>query len=128
MMVPIRRSLLCPFPGLPGRGGLRRSAASRPASSEPAKPAPAEPPAPASQPPAETPADSRNEEITSESSPKDVDVVDPGGERGPVTLVEAARAERERRARSGPPVAVITDKNVAHSKGISPWPIRRSPR
>jgi hypothetical protein len=44
-------------------------------------------------------------------------VVDPGGERGPVTLVEAAKAERERRARSGPPVAVITDENVAKSKG-----------
>jgi hypothetical protein len=87
--------------------------------SEPAKPAPAEPtaPSPTTQ-PAETPAASRNEEITPESSrPKDVDVVDPGGERGPLTLVEAARAERERRARSGPPVAVITDKNVAHSTG-----------
>jgi hypothetical protein len=34
-----------------------------------------------------------------------------------VSLVEAAKAERERRARSGPPVAVITDKNVTHSKG-----------
>jgi hypothetical protein len=86
--------------------------------SEPAKPAPAEQPAPsqAAQ-PADPPTASKNEEITSETEPKDVDVVDPGGERGPVSLVEAAKAERERRARSGPPVAVINDKNVAHSKG-----------
>jgi hypothetical protein len=41
-------------------------------------------------------------------------VVDPGEESGatPQTLVEAARAERERRARAGAPVAVITDKNL----------------
>lgn len=64
----------------------------------------------------ETP-QSRTEEITTQESSKEVDVVDPGGERGSVSLVEAARAERERRARSGPPVAVITDKNVGHSKG-----------
>ncbi len=57
------------------------------------------------------------EEITPESKPKEVDVVDPGGESGPVSLVEAAKAERERRARSGPPVAVINDQNVAKSKG-----------
>lgn len=85
---------------------------------EPVKPAPAAQPAPAppaeAQPPA---AGSKSEEITPDSSRKDVDVVDPGGERGPVSLVEAARAERERRARSGPPVAVITDKNVSKSKG-----------
>jgi hypothetical protein len=87
--------------------------------SKPAPPAPAEKPAPTPAPqPAETPIASRNEEITTENSrPKDVDVVDPGGERGPLTLVEAAKAERERRARSGPPVAVINDKNVTHSKG-----------
>ena len=83
---------------------------------EPVKPAPAAQPA-APDRPVEAPAESKNEEIDPESSPKDVDVVDPGGERGPVSLVDAARAERERRARSGPPVAVINDKNVAHSKG-----------
>lgn len=89
--------------------------------SKPAKPKPApaaEQPSPArTPPPAEVPAASRTDEITSDSKPKEVDVVDPGGERGPVSLVEAARAERERRARSGPPVAVITDENVAKSKG-----------
>lgn len=83
--------------------------------SEPDKPA--EQSSPRTSQPEEAPAGSRTEEITTEDKPKDVDVVDPGGERGPVSLVEAARAERERRARSGPPVAVITDKNVSHSKG-----------
>lgn len=41
-------------------------------------------------------------------------VVDPGGgEAGrPVSLVEAARAERERRAHAGEPVAVINDKTL----------------
>jgi hypothetical protein len=43
-----------------------------------------------------------------------VDVVDPGGESGPVSLVQAAKAERERRANSGEPVAVITDKTLPH--------------
>jgi hypothetical protein len=113
MTVPIRGSLLClsliaavgcagaPPPPVPG---------SKPAKSA-EQSAPARPPQPE-----EAPAASRSEEITPTTQPKDVDVVDPGGESGP-TLVEAARAERERRARSGPPVAVITDQNVAHSKG-----------
>jgi hypothetical protein len=41
-------------------------------------------------------------------------VVEPGGEAAgkPVSLVEAARAERERRAHAGEPVAVITDKTL----------------
>jgi hypothetical protein len=40
-------------------------------------------------------------------------VVDPGGGADDsVTLVEAARAERERKAHAGPPVAVITDKTL----------------
>jgi hypothetical protein len=41
-------------------------------------------------------------------------VVDPGEDdsHAPQTLVQAARAERERRARAGAPVAVITDKNI----------------
>jgi hypothetical protein len=85
--------------------------------SEPDKPAPVEQSSPRAVQPEEAQAGSRTEEITTEDKPKDIDVVDPGGERGPVSLVEAARAERERRARSGPPVAVITDKNVSHSKG-----------
>lgn len=118
MMVPIRRPcgfLLCltliAAAGCAGAPPPVRK-------SEPAQPAPAEPPAAsAASQPAERPAASRNDEITPESKPREVDVVDPGGERGPVSLVEAARAERERRARSGPPVAVITDQNVAHSKG-----------
>jgi hypothetical protein len=86
---------------------------SKPAETKPEKPA--EPPAPA---PAEPPTSSQGaEEITAATRPKAVDVVDPGGARGPVSLVEAAKAERERRAHAGPPVAVINDKNVAHSTG-----------
>lgn len=48
-------------------------------------------------------------------------VVDAGAEEegGPLSLVEAARAEKERRARAGEPIAVITDKTLPHyaSKG-----------
>jgi hypothetical protein len=72
----------------------------------------ARPAAPAAETPAPTPT-----RTTDEINPREVDVVDPGGDRGPVSLVEAARAERERRAQSGPPVAVITDKNVSKSTG-----------
>jgi hypothetical protein len=69
-------------------------------------------------PPATAPgAASQSEEITPQDKPKEVDVVDPGGEHSPVSLVEASKAERERRARSGPPVAVITDESIKHSKG-----------
>jgi hypothetical protein len=121
MMVPIRR-VEKPLLGLSLVSLVLMGCAGAPPPakrSEPAKPAPTEQPAPPQKAqPAEPPAASKNEEITPETgSPKDVDVVDPGGERGPVSLVEAAKAERERRARSGPPVAVINDKNVAHSKG-----------
>lgn len=86
----------------------------------PSKPAEKPVDNPADKTAAETPAPAAprtTDEITPDRSPREVDVVDPGGERGPVSLVEAARAERERRARSGPPVAVITDANVAKSKG-----------
>jgi len=88
---------------------------SEPAQPKPEKSKPAQPPAEAPAQPAERP--SRTEEISPETKPKEVDVVDPGGEHGPVSLVEASKAERERRARSGPPVAVITDESVKHSKG-----------
>jgi hypothetical protein len=43
-----------------------------------------------------------------------VDVVDPGGDAGNVSLVQAAKAERERRSHSGEPIAVITDKSLPH--------------
>jgi hypothetical protein len=40
-------------------------------------------------------------------------VVDPGADDGkPTSLAEAAKAERDRRARAGQPVAVITDKTL----------------
>lgn len=45
-------------------------------------------------------------------------VIDPGEEEGgPKSLVEAARAERRRKAHAGEPVAVITNKTLAHSSG-----------
>ena len=68
-------------------------------------------------PPVELTPPSHTEEITPQDKPKEVDVVDPGGNRAPRTLVEAARAEKERRAKSGPPVAVITDKNISQHQG-----------
>lgn len=45
---------------------------------------------------------------------EDIVVLDPGDEQAAASrsLVEAARAERQRRAQAGPPVAVITDKNL----------------
>lgn len=73
-------------------------------------------PVPEAAPPAEQEAPRKAEEITPGGEAKRPDttvVIDPGGEKPPVSLVEAGRAERERRARSGPPVAVITDKNLS---------------
>lgn len=73
---------------------------------------------PAPQPSAEPalPAPSPSEPLQSTAERPDtreVDVVDPGGEgSGRPSLVEAAHAEKERRARSGKPVAVITDKTL----------------
>jgi hypothetical protein len=85
---------------------------------EPKKaPPPAAAPEQAVPPPVDLTPPSRTEEITSQDRPKEVDVVDPGGNRAPRTLVEAARAEKERRAKSGPPVAVITDKNISQHQG-----------
>ncbi|HEY2294461.1 MAG TPA: hypothetical protein VGM86_27500 [Thermoanaerobaculia bacterium] len=68
------------------------------AAPSPAKPS--EPPAPAAAPPRE-----------GDAAPV---VVDPGvdGSTTPQTLVEASRAEKERRANAGKPVAVITDKTL----------------
>ncbi|HEX6904006.1 MAG TPA: hypothetical protein VF789_30125 [Thermoanaerobaculia bacterium] len=69
-----------------------------------AAPKPAEPQKPAPQQPVRETAPARDDEAV---------VVDPGVEDGgPVTLAEAAKAERERRARAGKPVAVITDKTL----------------
>lgn len=111
-------SLLCLLIAAAGCAGApprSEPAQSKPAKSKPDSSKTTQPPAEAPAQPAATP--SRTEEISPETKPKEVDVVDPGGERGPVSLVEASKAERERRARSGPPVAVITDESVKHSKG-----------
>jgi hypothetical protein len=69
------------------------------------------PPSPAAE---STPVPPSTEEAPPSSSPKTVDVVDPGGESSPPSLVQAAKAERERRAHAGEPVAVITDKTLPH--------------
>jgi hypothetical protein len=83
----------------------------------PPKEAPAAPKAPATapsqapEPSSQTPAaPSRERAATSASAV----VVDPGaeGDGTPATLVEAARAEKERRARSGQSTVVINDKNL----------------
>jgi hypothetical protein len=81
-----------------------------PAPSSPAPQSPAGQEARKSVPPQEIPA--------AGSGPKKDDpnvvVVDPGdAEDGPATLAEAARTERERRAKAGPPVAVITNKSLS---------------
>jgi hypothetical protein len=47
-------------------------------------------------------------------TPSATDVVDPGGDSGTVSLVQAAKAERERRSHAGEPVVVITDKSLPH--------------
>src|SRR5262245_3594125 len=66
-------------------------------------------PSPAA-PPATAAADPPQAEPIRDDSPV---VVDPGEEDGkPVSLAEAARAERERRAHAGQPVAVINDKTL----------------
>jgi hypothetical protein len=75
------------------------------------KEAPPQPPAPAEATP--TPPSTEAPPQPS-SSQKTVDVVDPGGESSPPSLVQAAKAERERRAHAGEPVAVITDKTLPH--------------
>src|SRR5262245_35384738 len=75
----------------------------------PAQAPPASPPAAA---PAATPADPpQKAEPVRDDSPV---VVDPGEDEAgqDVSLVEAARAERERRAHAGQPVAVINDKTL----------------
>lgn len=75
---------------------------------------PAPPPEPTPAPPAPTP--------TPDEEPKhgEVVVLDPGGEAGGSThtLVDAARAERERRAHAAPSTIVINDKNLKqHATG-----------
>lgn len=77
------------------------------------------PPSPRSQPDQPAPRASTAREIPpAGSGPKREDdpnvvVVDPGDEgNGAVSLAEAARAERERRAQAGRPVASITNKNL----------------
>jgi len=91
------------------------------ASREPAPPARPPTAAEASPPPADpTPApaapsaDPQESDKQGSDKPDTTDVVEPGGEPGTVSLVQAAKTERERRAHATPPVAVITDKSLPH--------------
>ncbi|MFL6233776.1 MAG: hypothetical protein ACJ76N_11625 [Thermoanaerobaculia bacterium] len=89
-----------------GAAGCRGATPQPVTRSEPPKETKA--PAAAPQPsPAETPAPARQ----GDAAPV---VVDPGvdGAAAPQTLLEASRAEKERRANAGKPVAVITDKTL----------------
>ena len=84
----------------------------RPPAAQPTPPAPEQTPPAVAAPPAK-PADPVPTEVGAAPSGKNTDVIDPGGS-GSVTLVQAAHAEKERRAAAGRPVAVITDKTLPH--------------
>jgi len=80
----------------------------------PPKPPAAEPAAtPAAAPEGASP-DKQGTEPRATEPRATADVVEPGGEPGTVSLVQAAKAERERRAHATAPVAVITDKSLPH--------------
>lgn len=99
----------CATPAPPVRAEQPPAPQEIPAAPVPPTPAPVEP-APAESAPTTQP-EERGDRVI---------VLDPGGEEttSPHTLVEAARAERERRAHAGPPIAVITDKNLKqHATG-----------
>jgi hypothetical protein len=94
--------------GLAGCQGTAPHARPQPVTRAPAaKPEPA--PASAASEPAQVPSQPA-EPVRDDSAV----VVDPGVEDGgaPTTLAAAAKTERERRARAGQPVAVITDKTL----------------
>jgi len=99
--------LLIPLAGFAGCGTAGRPPVTRQEATP--KPSPAAEPSPA---PPDTPAAEAPPQPS--SSPRTVDVVDPGGASSPPSLVQAAKAERERRAHAGEPVAVITDKTLPH--------------
>lgn len=66
--------------------------------------------------PKEPPAQPTPPNTSDKPASSQVIVVESGeeGEGSSRSLVEAARAERERKAQAGPPVAVITDKTLPH--------------
>ncbi len=85
---------------------------------KPVTPSQAPPPAPLAPPPSAPPTKPEPAPpVTKDASPTRDDsvvVVDPGDEEGgPQTLAEAAKAERERRARANPTKIVINDKNLS---------------
>jgi hypothetical protein len=114
--------LLIPLAGAACTGirpPVTRSAKSQPPSE--AETAAKKPPDPDALPPSHTPEPVPEPTTTSNPAPapkppsgRAVDVVDPGGDSGPVSLVQAAKTEKERRSHSGEPVAIITDKTLPH--------------
>jgi hypothetical protein len=124
MRAPIRRveKLWGAHAALAGAAlALALGACSQAPKPQPASPAKAEvpaaqpvaAPAPAAEKPAAPPAQGAPATATS-----NVVVIDPGEDEGhPRSLVEAARAERERKAHAGEPTVVITNKSLARSSG-----------
>jgi len=107
-------AFLIPLVALSGCSPLPPPAVNRKEAPVETTPAPAAEsmPAPSPTPPAETaPAPPAQKPL---GTPGITDVVDPGGDTGTKSLVQTAKAERERRAHSGEPVAVITDKSLPH--------------
>ena len=84
----------------------------------PAQKAPAASPSPAPQPPATPPPASTAPQATDTPAPKQRSVSavvvdqEAEGEGTPATLIEASRAEKERRAHAGRPATVINDKTL----------------
>jgi hypothetical protein len=91
-----------------------------PALRRPEPPAPQAVPAPTPEPTPAEPVPAPTPKPEEEERGDAVVVLDPGGEpeSSPHTLVEAARAERERRAHAAPSAIVINDKNLKqHATG-----------
>jgi hypothetical protein len=118
-LLPACSSTKPPQPVTPAQPADTAAHAAKDVAKDPASPAtPAASAASAAAAPA-SPAPPAANGATPEGKGGQVVVVDPGDDSSshPKTLVEAARAERERRAHAGEPVAVITNKTLPHSKG-----------
>lgn len=116
MAVPRNHALVLAL-ALVTAGGCRGTPQPEPvsrATPPPAKTAPAAPAASDLAPAASKPSPGAPVKEVPPARDDDAVVVDPGVDdsEAPKTLAEAAQAERERRSRSGKPVAVITDKTL----------------
>lgn len=110
--------LLVPLTGITGCAPVLPPVTRTKAVEKPAPPPPDPTPAPAAESlPAPSPSptpEAAPPPGKSPGKPSTTDVVDPGGDNGTVSLVQAAKAERARRSHAGEPVAVITDKSLPH--------------